>query len=95
MSTQSVTVYSLDEYNGMFPHVSSSSSYPVKGKSEVTWNCRFHPGDWWHEVGCPHKVWTVEELRNALISKKRFEESGLVGKTLTPELYEKIKSGDY
>lgn len=18
------------------------------------YNCRFHPTDWWHEVGCPH-----------------------------------------
>jgi hypothetical protein len=52
-------------------------------KVNLTWNCRFHPVDWWHEVGCPHKEWTVEELRDALISKKRFEQSGLKGTVLT------------
>lgn len=23
-------------------------------EKDRTWNCRFHPTDWWHEVGCPH-----------------------------------------
>ncbi len=40
---------------------------------EVTWSCRHHPTDWWHEVGCPHMEWTIEQLRDALIAKKRFE----------------------
>lgn len=34
------------------------------------WNCRFHPTEWWHEVGCPHKPWTPEELVNAIILHK-------------------------
>ena len=21
---------------------------------EITFSCRFHSTDWWHEVGCPH-----------------------------------------
>lgn len=42
-------------------------------KVHVTWNCRFHPFNWWHEIGCPHKEWTKEELLDALIFKKRFE----------------------
>ena len=40
---------------------------------EVTWACRFHPTDWFHEVGCPHQGWTVDQLRDALISKKKFD----------------------
>lgn len=27
--------------------------------------CRFHPFNWWHEVGCPHMEWTPEELAEA------------------------------
>lgn len=50
---------------------------------EVTWNCRFHPTNWWHEVGCPHKKWTNKELLDALISKKKFEQSNLIGTKLT------------
>lgn len=49
----------------------------------VTWNCRFHPFGWWHEVGCPHKEWTVKDLTDALISKKKFEQSGLKGTVLS------------
>jgi hypothetical protein len=41
---------------------------------EVRWFCRFHPTNWWHEVGCPHCEWTKEQLLSALIAKKRFEE---------------------
>jgi hypothetical protein len=40
---------------------------------EITWNCRFHPTDWWHEVGCPHKDWTKEELWDALRTSKKSE----------------------
>lgn len=39
----------------------------------IVWYCRFHPTESFHEVGCPHQQWTVEQLTNALISKKRFE----------------------
>jgi hypothetical protein len=34
------------------------------------WNCRFHPTDYWHEVGCPHREWTKEQLQKALIMAK-------------------------
>jgi hypothetical protein len=40
---------------------------------DVTWACRFHPTDWFHEVGCPHREWTKEQLVDALIAKKKFE----------------------
>ncbi len=33
-------------------------------------SCRFHPTDWLHEVGCPHKEWTIKELQDALIHTK-------------------------
>jgi len=36
-----------------------------------TWNCRFHPTDWWHEVGCPHQEWTKEQLKGALEASKQ------------------------
>ena len=42
-------------------------------ETPITWHCRFHPTDWWHEVGCPHKPWTKEELQSAIETKKRFE----------------------
>lgn len=35
------------------------------------WNCRFHPTDYWHEVGCPHKVWGVQDLQKALNAAKK------------------------
>lgn len=38
---------------------------------EVTWNCRFHPFNSWHEIGCPHKEWTKEQYRDALIMAKK------------------------
>lgn len=40
----------------------------------VSWTCRFHPIDWWHEVGCPHREWTKEELQEALVNAKRSAE---------------------
>lgn len=49
---------------------------------KVTWNCRFHPTDYWHEIGCPHQKWSKEDLLGALISKKKFEQSGLRGTVL-------------
>ncbi len=42
---------------------------------EVTWMCRFHPIHWMHEVGCPHKIWTNQQLIDAIIAKKKFEAS--------------------
>lgn len=44
-------------------------------ENELIWHCRIHPVDWWHEIGCPHRVWTAEELLGALIEKKRFEDA--------------------
>lgn len=32
----------------------------------ITWNCRFHPFNGWHEAGCPHREWTKEQLQDAL-----------------------------
>ena len=49
--------------------------------TEITWNCNFREGS--HEIGCPHKEWTREQLYDALISKKKFEQSGLAGTMLT------------
>ncbi len=40
-------------------------------KGKPTYNCRFHPTDFWHEVGCPHREWSKEELQNALDNAKR------------------------
>lgn len=40
----------------------------------LIWHCRFHPTDGFHEIGCPHKDWTKDELQKALETKKRFEE---------------------
>ena len=48
-------------------------------EAEPIWSC--HPDS--HEVGCPHKYWTKEELWEALIIKKKFEASRLSGKRLT------------
>lgn len=39
----------------------------------ITWACRFHPTEWFHEVGCPHCEWTAADLWNALVNKKKFE----------------------
>ncbi len=33
--------------------------------------CRFHPTDWFHEVGCEHMDWSKEQLREALILAKK------------------------
>jgi len=46
-------------------------------ETEIIWNCRYHPTDWWHEVGCPHMKWTKKDLQSALESKIRFEQSKL------------------
>lgn len=38
---------------------------------EIIFCCRCHPTDYWHEVGCPHKEWTKEQLLEALITAKK------------------------
>ena len=35
-------------------------------KEKVSFCCRFHPTDWFHEVGCPHRDWSKEELIDAI-----------------------------
>ncbi len=50
-------------------------------KTEITWNCHSSRGE--HEIGCPHKKWSVKELQDALTGKKKFEQSGLKGEVLT------------
>ena len=37
-----------------------------QAKKEVIFFCRFHPTDWFHEVGCPHMDWTKEQLIDAI-----------------------------
>lgn len=38
---------------------------------EATYSCRFHPTESWHEVGCSHQKWSVEELQEALDCAKQ------------------------
>lgn len=56
------------------------------------YSCRFHPTDWWHEVGCPHKEWTVEELQKALDSAK--QSNAYLGYLRITEV-EKIRSVEF
>ena len=46
-------------------------------KIQIHWTCRFHPTEEWHEVGCPHRKWTVEELQKVLEDAKRTIEYNL------------------
>ena len=48
---------------------------PAPVDINVTWNCRVHPKDSWHEVGCPHKMWSASELHAAIVSQKKFQQS--------------------
>lgn len=57
----------------------------MSDQEDVTWTCRFHPTDWWHEVGCPHMEWTAEQLRGALIEKNRFEQ-GKIESVITQQV---------
>lgn len=50
-------------------------------KAKPVWNCHLPTNQ--HEIGCPHREWTKEELQKALTSKKKFEASGLAGTILT------------
>jgi len=38
----------------------------AKKNLHLHWCCRFHPTDWFHEIGCPHQKWTIEQLQDAL-----------------------------
>lgn len=49
--------------------------------TKISWNCHLSRNE--HEVGCPHRKWSVEELQDALIRKKKFEQSRLAGTILT------------
>ena len=40
-------------------------------ETEISFTCRFHPTDGFHEVGCPHQAWTREQLQEALILAKK------------------------
>lgn len=37
----------------------------------ASYNCRFHPTDSWHEVGCPHQAWGNDDLQKALNNAKQ------------------------
>jgi hypothetical protein len=37
----------------------------VDNSSLASYGCRFHPTDWWHEVGCSHQSWSFDELLQA------------------------------
>jgi hypothetical protein len=43
---------------------------PIENETEITWSCRFHPTEWFHEVGCPHMKWTKKQLQEALETQK-------------------------
>ena len=70
------------------PELSDSHPMTESGKQELSedrhtangpkWNCRFHPTDWWHEVGCPHKTWTNDELWKALVTAKQGAEAAAI-----------------
>ena len=58
-----------------------------EAKKNVTFSCRFHPTDWFHEIGCPHMEWTNEQLLDVVrglkvnlneAHKKFYGESGVV-----------------
>jgi hypothetical protein len=40
-------------------------------EKKPTYSCRFHPTNFWHEVGCSHVSWSNEELQGALDNAKR------------------------
>lgn len=50
----------------------------------LSWMCRHHPTEWFHEVGCPHMTWSKEELQSALESAKISSKSQM--ETLTKQL---------
>lgn len=56
--------------------------------NEIHWTCRFHPTNSWHEVGCPHRQWTKEEIQDALETQKL---SNDIKDKLIIELSEKLR----
>lgn len=47
---------------------------------QPAWACRFHPTDWWHEVGCPHMEWTT----SLAMQRKIFDEIGIFPRDRKP-----------
>ena len=41
---------------------------------KAQYNCRFHPINFWHEVGCGHQTWTTKQLQKALDNAKQSNE---------------------
>ena len=37
---------------------------------QLHWECKNHPTDGYHEVGCPHRLWNIEDLQGALNGQK-------------------------
>lgn len=35
-----------------------------------SWKCRSHPHDGFHEIGCPHHIWTYNQLIGAITTQK-------------------------
>lgn len=53
-----------DDFPDSLDKISSKKMDELKEK--VVFGCRFHPTDWFHEVGCPHMDWTKEQLIDAI-----------------------------
>lgn len=53
------------------PAVPSAGTAGRPSQHDLIWHCRFHPTDWFHEVGCPHVEWTHEQLQAAIESQKK------------------------
>jgi len=66
-------------------------------RKNLTWNCRFHPTNWWHTVGCPHQKWTVEQLQSALegqMALNEFYQHKLFGSLEARAFVEKTEKGE-
>ncbi len=50
------TAYIMD---GLTTPMTEDKYSPTQPTQEKVYNCRFHPTDGWHEVGCPH----IEQAR--------------------------------
>ncbi len=62
-----------------------------KENTPLSWTCRFHPTEWFHEIGCPHEKWTKEDLQKAIETRKSSE--GLTVKRLQEAKEEGIQQG--
>ena len=38
--------------------------------TQARYTCRFHPTEFFHEVGCPHRTWAISELESAVETAK-------------------------